>query len=525
MFGSNLYKIRAMVQVKIERAKIDQKQTSLLVIGIFENEHDFPQSKELDPTVFASIKETLENKEFSGTFGSSIIVYTLGKGPMKKIMLLGLGKREKFTDESARICAGKAAQKTKELGAKEFSILQFSNLDEGLIEAMTEGVALALYSFDKYKSPTAADNGGNSNSKTKVEEVSILINSDSQKFQSIVDRTSLVVEAVNFARDIGNLPPNDCPPAQLASIALSLAQEYGMKARVIDRYELENMGMGGIVAVGKGSSSPPKLIILEYDGATTSDQKPYLLVGKAVTFDTGGISIKPGEKMDEMKFDKCGGCTVLAIMRAIASMKLTVNVVGIVPSVENMPSASSYRPGDIIKMYNGKTVEVLNTDAEGRMILADALAYGIATYSPKAVIDLATLTGAAIIALGSNVAAIVGTNKQLTDKLRKLSEKTGEKIWELPLYDEYHDQIKSIYADIRNIGGRPAGAITAAAFLSNFVNGVPWVHIDIAGTAWTQDGTYERSYIPKGATGFGVRTVVKLLMEDEKQQQQQQQQQ
>ena len=221
--------------------------------------------------------------------------------------------------------------------------------------------------------------------------------------------------------------------------------------------------------------------------------------------------------MDEMKFDKCGGCTVLAVMRAVASMKLAVNVVGIVPSVENMPSATSYRPGDIIKMYNGKTVEVLNTDAEGRMILADALAYGIATYSPKAVIDLATLTGAAIIALGANVAAIVGTNKQLTDRMRKLAEKTGEKMWELPLYDEFHDQIKSTYADIKNIGGRAGGAITAAAFLSNFANSTPWVHIDIAGTAWTQDGTHEKSYNPKGATGFGVRTLVKLLMEDEKQ--------
>jgi leucyl aminopeptidase len=497
------------MQVKVEKAKIDQKQTSLLVIGVFEGEQDFPQSKELDPSVFASIKETLENKEFRGTAGSSILVYTHGKGPMKKIMLLGLGKKEKFTDEGARICAGKAAQKAKELGVKEFSVLQFSNLDEGLIEAMTEGVTLALYSFDKYKEAKEP--------AAKIEEVSILINSDSPKFQSVADKASLVVDAVNFARDIANLPPNDCSPAQLASTALTIAQEYGMKARIIDRYELENMGMAGIVAVGKGSNNPPKLIILEYTGNNDPHQKPYLLVGKAVTFDTGGISIKPSEKMDEMKFDKCGGCTVLAVMRALASMKLAVNVVGIVPSVENMPSSTSYRPGDIIRMYNGKTVEVLNTDAEGRMILADALAYGIATYSPKAVIDLATLTGAAIIALGANVAAIVGTNKQLADRLRKLAEKTGEKMWELPLYDEFHEQIKSNFADIKNIGGRPGGAITAAAFLSNFVNSTPWVHIDIAGTAWTQDGTHEKSYNPKGATGFGVRTLVKLLMEDEKQ--------
>jgi leucyl aminopeptidase len=503
-----------MVQVRVEKAKIDQKQTSLLVMGVFEGEHDFSQSRELDPAVFASIKETLENKEFWGTFGSTVLVYTLGKGPMKKIMLLGLGKREKFTDEAARVCSGKAAQKAKELGVKEFSILQFPNLDEGLVEAMAEGAALALYSFDRYKAPDSTKDP-----PSKVEQVTILINSDSPKFQSIAERAGLVVEAVNFCRDIGNMPPNDCSPAQLASVAISLAQEYGMKSRVIDRYELENMGMGGIVAVGKGSNNPPKLIILEYAGAP-ADQKPYLLVGKAVTFDTGGISIKPGEKMDEMKFDKCGGCTVLAVMRAAASLKLAVNIVAMVPAVENMPSSTSYRPGDIIKMYNGKTVEVLNTDAEGRMILADALAFGIATYSPKAVIDLATLTGAAIIALGSNVAALVGTNKQLTDRLRKLSDKTGEKMWELPLYEEFHDQIKSNFADIKNIGGRPGGAITAAAFLSNFVNGVPWTHVDIAGTAWTQDGTFERSYNPKGATGFGVRTLVRFLMEDEKPQQQ-----
>jgi leucyl aminopeptidase len=498
-----------VVQVKVEKARIDQKQTSLLVIGVFEGDQDFPHSKDLDSSVSSSIRETLENKEFRGIFGSSIVVYTLGKGPMKKIMLLGLGKREKFTDESARICAGKATRKAQELGIKEFSMLQFSNLDDGLVEAMTEGTALALYSFDKYKEakePTS-----------KIEEVTILINSDSLRFQSVVEKANILVEAVNFARDIGNLPPNDCPPSHLASIAVSLAQDYGIKVRIMDRYELENMGMGGIVAVGKGSNNPPKLIVLEYTGANDAQQKPYLLVGKAVTFDTGGISIKPSEKMDEMKFDKCGGCTVLAIIRAIASLKSAVNVVGIVPSVENMPSATSYRPGDIIRMYNGKSVEVLNTDAEGRMILADAIAYGIATYGPKAVIDLATLTGAAIIALGANVAALIGNNKQLVDRLRKLSDKMGEKMWELPLYDEYHEQIRSPYADIKNIGGRPGGAITAAAFLSNFVNDAPWVHIDIAGTAWTQEGTHEKSYNHRGATGFGVRTLVKLLMEDEKQ--------
>jgi leucyl aminopeptidase len=276
---------------------------------------------------------------------------------------------------------------------------------------------------------------------------------------------------------------------------------------------MESMGLNGIVSVGKGSQYPPKLIILEYRGSN-DDERPYLLVGKGVTFDTGGISLKDSDKMDEMKFDKSGGCDVIAVMKAVASLKLPVNVIGLIPSVENMPSSTSYRPGDIIKMYNGKTVEVLNTDAEGRLILADALAFGISTYNPKAVIDLATLTGACIIALGTNVAAVIGTNKKLIDELHNISERTGEKFWELPLYEEFSEQIKSYVADIKNIGGRPGGAITAASFLSNFTNGLPWMHIDIAGTAWTQEGTYERSYNPKGATGFGIRTLVKLLMED-----------
>jgi leucyl aminopeptidase len=495
-----------MVQIRVEKAKINQKRTSLLVVGIFENEQGFSELNELDPFIAFTIKEIFDNKEFNGSFGSTITLYTMGKGPMKKIMLIGLGNREKFTNETVRIIAGKAALKAKERASVEFSILPFSHLQDGSIEALCEGICLSLYSFTRYKTK-------NDEQSLNVNEVTILVNAEPTMFQSIVDKTNLIVEAVNFARDLCNLPPNECTPAHLASAALSLANEYSMKVRIIERYEMESMGLAAIVAVGMGSNSPPKMIILEYNGASDT-QKPYLLIGKAVTFDTGGISLKPGDKMDEMKFDKCGGCTVLGTLRAIASLKLPLNVVGIVPSVENMPSATSYRPGDIIRMYNGKTVEVLNTDAEGRMILADALAYGIKIYNPKLIIDLATLTGACIIALGANIAAAIGTNKRLNERLFRVSEKTGEKIWELPLLDEFHDQLKSTVADIKNIGGRPAGAITAAAFLSNFTGSIPWIHLDIAGTAWTQEGTSERSYNPKGATGFGLRTLVKLLAED-----------
>ncbi len=494
-----------MVGVIVQEAKIDQMQTALLVIGVFENERDFSKSKGLNSTITAAIIELIENKEFKRSFGSNIIFHMMGKGLIKKIMLIGLGAREKFTDEEARIIAGKAALKAKELGVEEFCILPFMDVDEALIEAISEGVLLSLYSFNRYKT-------SGKEATTIPAQATIVVNSDSAKFQAVVDKVNLITQAVNYARDLSNLPPNECPPSQIASLALALDGEYGIKTRILERYEMESIGLNGIVSVGKGSNNPPKLVILEYYG-NADHQKPYLLVGKAVTFDTGGISLKPGDKMDEMKFDKCGGCSVLGILKAIASLGLPVNVIGIIPSVENMPSSTSYRPGDIIRMYNGKTVEILNTDAEGRIILADAMAYGVAIYNPQAIIDLATLTGACVIALGANVAAVIGTSKYLAERLSKISEKTGERIWDLPLHDEYHEQIKSTVADLKNIGGRPGGAITAAAFLSNFTNDIPWVHLDIAGTAWTQEGTFERSYNPKGATGFGIRTLVKFLME------------
>jgi len=495
-----------MVSITVQDAKFDQLETALLVVGIFENESDFFTSNDLDSTISSTIIELIENKEFKSSLGSTLILHMMGKGLIKKIMLIGLGAKDKFRCENARIIAGKSALKAKELNLEEFCILPFTKADEALIEAISEGIFLSLYSFNKYKT------NGNETTTTPI-QAKILVNSNSSKFQTVVDNVELTTQAVNYARDLGNLPPNECPPSELARFALALEAEYGIKTRILERYEMESIGLNGIVSVGKGSSNPPKMIVLEYHG-DVNHQKPYLLVGKGVTFDTGGVSLKPGDKMDEMKFDKCGGCSVLGVLKAVASLGLHVNVIGIIPSVENMPSSSSYRPGDIIKMYNGKTVEILNTDAEGRIILADAIAYGVAKYNPQAIIDLATLTGACIIALGANVAAAIGTNKHLTERLLKASEKTGEKIWGLPLHDEYHEQIKSKVADIKNIGGRPAGAITAAAFLSNFTNDIPWVHLDIAGTAWTQEGTFDRSYNPKGATGFGVRTVVKFLTDD-----------
>jgi leucyl aminopeptidase len=355
---------------------------------------------------------------------------------------------------------------------------------------------MSLYKFDNFKSEKAE----------KSPDLTIIV-SKSNKISNIIKEAEIIANSVIFTKSIANLPPNQCTPTTLAKFAKTISKN----TRIISEPELKKQGFGGISAVGQGSKNKPKLIVLEYNNGPRNE-KPVVLVGKAVTFDTGGISLKPGDRMDEMKFDKCGGCTVLGIMKAVSELKMSINVVGIVPSVENMPGGESYRPGDIIKLYNGKTAEILNTDAEGRLILADALAYGEKYYAPKAIIDFATLTGACIVALGTNIAGIVSNNEKITKKIYESSKRTTEDVWELPLNQDYMDMIKSEVADMKNVGiGRAAGTITAAAFLRNAIKDTPWVHIDIAGVAWTQIATKEKSYNPKGATGFGVRLILDYL--------------
>ena len=454
----------------------------------------------LDSKLLASVKQSV--KEIKGKRGSVHVVHTHGLIPAEKIVLVGLGQIHKITHEIVRSSSGKLAKKIRELEISEFSIVLPDNFPlkvDLAVSAIVEGVDLSLYSFDKYKKEK----------NLKLQNLTILV-SDKNKILQHISKSKIISESVNFARNVANLPPNECAPIQLAGFAKSLAAKNKLKCTVLSKNELQQKGFGGITAVGKGSKNEPKLIILEYNGK--KDDVPTVIVGKAVTFDTGGISIKPADKMDEMKFDKCGGCTVLGIMKAVSELKLPVNVVGIIPSVENMPGGESYRPGDIIRLYGGSTAEILNTDAEGRLILSDALSYGIKTYKPKAILDFATLTGACIVALGANVAGLVSNNNNIINKVKRSSDRTGEEVWQLPLNDDYMDMIKSDYADIKNVGtGRVAGTITAAAFLANAVGNVPWAHFDIAGTAWMQTGSKEKSYNSKGATGFGVRLVIDYL--------------
>ena len=487
--------------MKIKTESSTKKKTQLLCCFVLENSNKTLGLGKFDAKTSSAINQSL--KDMQGKFGKLNIIPIPGKKHAQRILLAGLGRKENLTKDTIRLVSGKIAQKARELKLEEFSIItppSFVTDQISSVSQIVEGSKMALYKFDQFKTEKI-DNSP---------DLTIIV-SKSNKTSQAIKTAVIVADGSIFTKSIANLPPNECTPSTLANFARIISKKNKMKCSIISNPELKKKGFGGITAVGQGSKNEPKLIVLEHNRGT-KNEKPILLVGKAVTFDTGGISLKPGDKMDEMKFDKCGGCTVLGIMKAVSELKLPINVVGIIPSVENMLSGESYRPGDIIKLYNGKTTEILNTDAEGRLILADALAYGEKHYSPKAIIDFATLTGACIVALGNNVAGIVSNNEKLTKKIIESSKKTMEEVWELPLNQDYMDMIKSEVADMKNIGiGRAAGTITAAAFLRNAIENTPWTHIDIAGVAWTQVATKEKSYNPKGATGFGVRLILDYL--------------
>ena len=480
-----------------------KKQTSILCAFVTEKTNQVFGLEEINPKIKSVITESF--KETEGNLGKISIINTYDLIPAKRILLVGIGTKEKISNDTFRFASGKIAQRVKDMKVKDFGIIVPQKLQvkqTSIVSQIIEGVKLSLFSFDKYKKE-----------KTDFSSDLTILAPNSKDITKVIKRAQIISEGVIFTKEIANLPPNVCTPITLANFAKDLANKNKMKCRIFDKSQLKRGGFGGITAVGQGSKNEPRLIILEHNKG--GKQKPIVIVGKAVTFDTGGISLKPGEKMDEMKFDKCGGCTVLGIMKAVSELQLPINVVGIVPSVENMPSGESYRPGDIIKLYSGKTAEILNTDAEGRLILADALSYGEKIYKPKIIIDFATLTGACIVALGTNVAGMVSNNENLVNEIKSASKETFEEVWQLPLNEDYMNMIKSDVADMKNVGiGRAAGTITAAAFLQNAVEKTPWVHFDIAGVAWTQTGTKEKPYNPKGATGFGVRLILEYLSKD-----------
>ena len=482
-------------------ASFSELKTDLLVMFFFENEIE---TRGTDKTTAGIIKSAFQQKEFTGKINQSILIRN--NKNINKILLIGLGKRNELNFEKMMNAASigssfmiKSKSSNRKITYSLFNNRQDDKVFEEYIQAISQGAELGLYKFDKYK-------------KDKTREVSINFwgrEENRRNANKQIKTGTIISDGVSLARDISNMPSSDCTPLMLASRAKKISNKSGLKCRIIKKDQLKKLGMGGIIGVSKGSHQPPVCIVLEHKGGK-KNEKPVVIVGKTITFDSGGISIKPSAAMDEMKHDKSGGAAVLGIMESVSRLKIPMNIIGIMPTTENLPGGNAYKPGDVLTFYNKKTAEILNTDAEGRLVLADALALA-QDYKPRAIIDLATLTGACIVALGSVASGMMGNNDALKRMMFNASKACGERIWELPLWPEYKNMIKSDIADIKNIGVGGAGTITAAAFLSNFVGDYPWVHLDIAGTAWKQRGTSQKGYIKNGATGVGVMLIVELL--------------
>ncbi len=496
------------MEVKVKKGMVESEATEVLVLTHFEDEKSLsPEVQGVDKALGGLIKDLLTSGEFQGKLLTTSLLHTQGKLPARRVLLIGLGKRKEFQPDKVRQAIGRAACRVRELGGKSFSVpIPARQTIKGSLSASTqvlvEGAILGLYQFTQYRTE----------SREEIKEVKemVIVEPEARRLVEIqmgARRGQIIAEATNLVRDLGNQPSNVLTPTRLARIAQDLAKEYGMSCQVLERSQIEKLGMGALVGVARGSQEPPKFVVLEYHGSKRGKEKPVALVGKSITFDSGGISIKPAEKMEQMKDDMSGGAAVLGTLRAAAQLQIPVNLVGILPATENMPSGTAIKPGDVLKTLAGKTVEVINTDAEGRLALADALSYAL-RYSPAAMIDLATLTGACVVALGQWAIGMMGKDDRLKKRLSKAGEITGERVWELPMWEEYFEQIKSDVADLKNVGGKGAGAITAGAFLSKFVGETPWVHLDIAGTAWTDQ---DLPYTPKGATGSGVRLLVQFL--------------
>ena len=459
----------------------------------------------LDRSSKGLLGEVMKSGDFTGKHAQVSVIYTRGALPARRVLLLGLGKKKEFNLERVRKAFSKAARTARELGLAEFAICldvpDGARSLEDMAEAVVEGALLGLYRFTQYKTR-------DKDSVRDIKGLSIIAASDSEvrRMRTAVERAVIISKAVYFARDLVSTPSNEMTPSDIARRAKQAVVSKKVRLTVLDNRKMEKLGMNALLSVARGSMEPARFIILEYNGARKAE-KPYVIVGKGITFDSGGISLKPPDKMEEMKSDMSGGAAVLAVIKAAAELGLPLNLVGLVPATENLPGGRAYKPGDVLRSMSGKTIEVISTDAEGRLILADALTYA-KRFKPKAIIDVATLTGACVIALGDDVMGMMGTDDSLKHDLRCAAEETGEKLWELPLWDDYAELIKSDVADMKNTGGRAGGAITAAVFLGKFVEKTPWVHLDIAGPAWLNS---EKPYIPRGASAVGVRLLLQFL--------------
>jgi len=496
------------MEFSIKTSSAEKQHHNCVIVGVYESQKLSDAAKTIDELSAGYLAAILKRGDMDGKPDATLMLHNVPGMHSDRVLLVGLGKEGEFSEKQYSKAVRASVKAVAASGASEavtyLAELPVKDLSIRRRVALLVEVALdATYRFNAIKRKKEASE--DQDSKKTIKRLTIHISEAAQIKEAeagLADGKALGA-GVSLTKDLGNLPPNVCTPTYLAEQALELGKAYGLKIEVLERDALEKLGMGSFLAVAQGSEQPPKLIVLQHlKGA--AEQKPVVLVGKGITFDTGGISLKPGAEMDEMKYDMCGAASVLGTFRTIAEMDLPLNVIGIIPTCENMPDGRATRPGDVLTSMSGLTIEVLNTDAEGRLILCDALTYA-ERFEPSAVVDIATLTGACVIALGHHATGLFSNNDDLAKELLQAGEKALDRAWHMPLWDDYQPQLDSNFADMGNIGGRAAGSITAACFLSRFTKKYEWAHLDIAGTAW-------KSGKEKGGTGRPVPLLTRFLV-------------
>ncbi|MCJ2520908.1 MAG: leucyl aminopeptidase [Candidatus Thermoplasmatota archaeon] len=501
------------MMVEVIQGRIEEMEDKAIVVNLFKRvKRPGGATGAVDKALGGMIRDLIRGGDLKGKFKEAVLFRTFRKIPAERVLVVGLGEKEKFSLDRIREVSAKAARHLRDAGVDSYSTIVHGagiggfDLREAS-EALVEGALLGTYKFDRYKTELKEEE------KRELRRMRVLVRdpADVGRVEEAIRWAEPVSVATNFVRDLVASPARDKTPTRLAEIAVEIAREAALKCTIIDREEAEKLNMGAFLGVAQGSDEPPKLIVLEYRGGKKGE-KPIAVVGKGITFDSGGLSLKPAKSMEDMKEDMAGAAATIGILKAAAELKLPVNLIGFAPCTENLPSGKATKPGDVLKTHTGKTIEVRNTDAEGRLVLADALGYATG-FEPQAIIDMATLTGACMVALGKKTTGMMGTSENLMERLKAAGKRTGDYVWPLPLFEDYEEQIKSDIADVKNTGGRYGGAITAALLLKKFVKDIPWVHLDIAGTVWTDGGAADlkREYLPKGATGIGVRLLLQLL--------------
>ena len=494
-----------MIELSTASMNPGARRTDCLVLGVYEGRRWTPAARQVDEASGGVLGQVLADRDLGPSPGATALVHRPPGVPAGRLLLVRLGVRSELDGRRFRRAAQAAARALTGTGARGAADFLGEAEVEGRDEAwkirrIAEAYGDAAYRFGEGKSKKEDDAPA-----SRLARVAIHTAGDRGGARRAVAEAAAVNAGKSLARDLGNRPGNVCTPTHLAECAVALAQEHeAVSARVLEEAELRELGMGALLAVARGSRQPPKLIVVEYAGAAEG-QAPIVLVGKGVTFDSGGISIKPAAAMDEMKFDMCGAASVLGTVQAAAALALPLNVVALAPAVENLPDGNACKPGDVVTSHSGQTIEILNTDAEGRLILCDALSYA-ERYDPDTIIDVATLTGACIVALGHVASGLFSNSRELGAELLEAAARSGDHCWELPVWPEYGEGLKSNFADVANVAGRPAGSVTAAVFLSRFVRGRRWAHLDVAGTAW-------ESGKRKGATGRPVPLLVQYLLD------------